>query len=295
MLTSAILNEVKRLELRTRRLVDSLMAGEYFSIFKGRGLEFYEVREYLPGDEVRAIDWKTTAKTGVPYVRAYVEEKELPVILVVDVSGSLEFGTGGKTKAGVMVGVTAFLGMVALKRNNPLGLVAFSDTIEILLRPTRGRKQFLNIISALLTLLSPEHKRRRGTDVNLAINTLLRVAKRRSLVFLLSDFIAKDYELALATTCQRHDIVPVVFSDVRESILPDVRFVELQDNETGERVTIDTSDNRLRAYFHSQAFHTKKAREGFMMGLGMDFIDISANAPYMKPIKGFFYRRMGRR
>lgn len=289
-----VLNEVKRLELRIRRLVDSLMAGEYFSIFKGRGLEFYEVREYLPGDDIRAIDWNTTAKTGVPHVKTYVVEKELPVILLVDVSGSLEFGSSDKTKADIMVEVVAFLGMVAIKGNNPLGLVAFSDAIELLLKPRRGMGQFLNIVGGVLELLS-SHERPRGTDINLAIDTLLRVARRRGLVFLLSDFISKGYESALTVAYERHDIVPVVFSDERESVWPDVRFLEFRDNETGERVVIDTSDRRLRACFHHLAAESRRTREGFFRSLGMDTIEVSTAVPYIKPLKGFFGRRMGRR
>lgn len=293
-LPTDVLNEVKRIELRTRRLVDSLMAGEYFSIFKGRGLEFYEVREYVPGDDIRAIDWKTTAKTGTPHVKTYVMEKELPVILLVDVSSSLGFGSSDKTKAGIMVEVVAFLGMVAMKRNNPLGLIAFSDTIELLIKSRKGRRQFLNIVGGVLKLFS-NHERPRGTDINLALDTLLRVARRRSLVFLLSDFISKGYETTLTVAYKRHDVVPVVFSDERESVLPDVQFLEFMDNETWERVMIDTSDRGLRAHFNHMAADARRTREEFMRALGMDTIEVSTSIPYIKPLKGFFYRRMGRR
>lgn len=296
MLSHEILENIKRLELHTRRLVDSFMVGEYFSIFKGRGLEFYETREYQAGDDIRAIDWKTTARMDKPFVKVYVEERELPVTFLVDISGSQDFGAKGKLKKGIILEIAAFLSMVAIKRNNPIGLIAFTDRVELFHAVKKGRKHLLSMLTALSSIKCKS----RGTDISAGINALDLIAKKKGLVFFISDFLGSDfldsgYELALKTAAKKYDIVPIIITDPLEEILPDVRLVEVQDAETGERMLIDTGDKRLRDWFHHNAIKNRKERQRIFNDAGLDYIEIKTDMPFTKPIKDFFYRRQGAR
>lgn len=287
MLSHEILENIKKLELHTRRLVDSFMVGEYFSIFKGRGLEFYEIREYQAGDDIRAIDWKTTARMDKPFVKVYVEERELPVIFLVDVSGSLDFGSKGRLKRDLFLEVIGFLGMVAIKRNNPIGLITFTDRVGTVHPAKKGRNNLFDIL-AKLSFVQGSH---RGTDISAGIDVLRHTAIRKGIVFLISDFMDTDYESALKTAAKRHDIVPVVISDPLEETLPDAGFIEIQDSETGEMMVVDTSDRRFKERFCNTANRHKKERQRVFRDAGIDYIELRTDMPFTKPIRDFFYRR----
>lgn len=289
-LSPEVLKEVKSLELSTRRLVDTAMSGDYLSLYKGRGTEFFEIREYQPGDDIRGIDWNVTARMGSPYVKRYIEEKELPVMLLVDGSGSSRFGTGEKTKYEVAVELSALFGMVALKRNNPLGLILFTDRVELFYLPRKGRKQLLHILTSLIGL------RLKGirTDMGLALKTLNRAVKRRCLAFLISDFLAEDYQIPLRGVTRRHDIVPVVLKDRREQLLPRGGMLELIDMETGERVIVDTRKKEILNKVSRSIAMEETKREEVFRSLDLDFIMVRTDEPYLKPLMEFFYKRRGR-
>lgn len=292
MLSHEILENIKRLELRSKRLVDSFMVGEYESIYKGSGLEFYETRQYVPGDDVRSIDWNTTARLGEPYVKIYVEEKELPVTFLVDASGSQDFGAKGRLKKAIILEIAAFLGMAAIKRNNPIGLIAFTNRVESFHAVKKGRKHLLH----MLTALSSVQCKSRGTDISKGIAALDLIARKRGIVFIISDFFGSDfldsgYELALKTAAKKHDIVPIIITDPLETELPDAGFIEIQDAETGERMTVDAGDKRLRDWFHLSAVKQKRERQRIFSDAGLDYIEVRTDMPFTKPIKDFFYRR----
>ncbi|HBO84038.1 MAG: hypothetical protein A2073_01630 [Deltaproteobacteria bacterium GWC2_42_11] len=287
MLSHEILENIKKLELRTRRLVDSFMVGEYFSVFKGSGMEFYEVREYNEGDDVRSIDWYTTARKGVPFVRTYIEERELPVIFLVDMSGSQDFGSGQRGKQDLSLEIVAFLGMIALKRNNPVGIIGFTDTVEIFHSIKKGRKNLLRILAALLSVRCKSRK----TDISKGIDAMSMIAKKKGLVFLISDFIADGFELKLRALAKKHDVVPIVITDPIEADLPMRGFVELKDNEMGETMVIDAGSEGLRDWFHINAFKQRQERNRIFMDAGLDYIELRTDVPFARPIKDFFYRR----
>lgn len=287
MLSHEILENIKTLELRSKRLVDSFMAGEYKSIYKGRGLEFYETRQYVPGDEVRSIDWNTTARLGEPYVKIYVEEKELPVTFLVDASGSQDFGAKGRLKKAIILEIAAFLGMAAIKRNNPIGLIAFTDRVEAIYDVKKGRRHLISMLTGLLTAKCKS----KSTDISKGIVALDLVARKKGIVFIISDFLDAGYELALKTAAKKYDIVPIIILDPLETELPDAGFIEIQDAETGERMTVDAGDKRLREWFHFRAVKQKKERQRIFSDAGLDYIEVRTDMPFTKPIKGFFYRR----
>lgn len=282
-----VLKVVKSLELSTRRLVDALMSGDYLSLYKGRGTEFFEIREYQPGDDIRSIDWNVTARMGGPYVKRYIEEKELPVMLLVDGSGSTRFGTGEKAKAEVALELSAFLGMAALKKSNPLGLLIFTDRVEVFCPPRKGRKQLLHILSSLATF----RPKGIGTDIASALRTFNRVVKRRCIAFIISDFLAEDYQIPLRGAAKRHDIVPIVLRDKREEILPDVGMLELIDMETGGRIIVDSRKKDLLNRFSHNILLKEMEMDEVFRSLDLDFIRLKTDEPYFKPLKGFFLRR----
>lgn len=282
-----ILENIKRLELRTRRLVDSFLSGEYFSVFKGRGLEFYEIRGYQFGDDVRNIDWKTTARLGEPYVKTYIEERELPVVFLVDVSGSMDFGSRGGLKRAHAIEIIAFLGMVAAKRSNPVGMAAFTDRVELLCSVKKGRKHLFDMLMNLASVRCGS----KGTVLSVGLNALNHIVKRNSLVFFISDFPENSCELELKAYAKKYDIVPVVVSDPIEMEMPDVKFLELTDSETGERIIVDSGDKKFRDWFKGNANKCRRERERLFRGAGLDYIEAATDKPFTKPIRDFFYRR----
>jgi uncharacterized protein (DUF58 family) len=290
MIPREILKQVRRVEIATRGLVNDVFAGEYHSVFKGRGMNFAEVREYQHGDDIRAIDWNVTARTGAPFIKVFDEERELTVMLVVDVSASGDFGSRSRMKGEVAVEICAVLAFSATRNNDKVGLIIFSDRIEKFVPPRKGRRHVLRVLRELL-YFEPEG---RGTDIAGALQYLARVVRRRAVVFVVSDFLADGYEKALAVAGRRHDTVAIRMSDPREHQIPAVGYLELEDAETGEHVTVDVSDPAFRAAFESDVAEKLTARERQFRKTRVDVVEITTDHPYADRLMRFFRQRAKR-
>jgi uncharacterized protein (DUF58 family) len=282
-----VLRQVKLIELRTRGLVNSLFAGEYRSVFKGQGMEFSEVREYQPGDEVRSIDWNVTARMGRPFVKRYIEERELTVMLAVDLSGSERFGTVRRFKSELAIELAAVLVMSAVRNNDRVGILLFTDRIEHVVPPRKGRRHALRLIRDLLAF----DPRGRGTDVAAATGFLLKALAHKSIVFLVSDFHDPDIERPLKLLAQRHDLVAVSVEDPSELELPSVGLARFTDPETGETLTVDTSDPELRAQFAQIVSEERDGRRRLLRRLGVDEIALRTDLMVVEPLLRFFRSR----
>ncbi|MBW3628913.1 MAG: DUF58 domain-containing protein [Gemmatimonadetes bacterium] len=286
-----VLRQVRRIELRTRGLVNSRFTGEYHSVFKGQGIEFAEVREYLPGDDVRAIDWNVTARLGHPYVKRYVEERELTVLLVVDLSGSQRWGTRRQLKSEVVAEVAATLAMSAVKNNDRVGLLLVTDEVELFVPAGKGRRHTLRLIRDLLAF------RPRGarTDLAAGLDYAVRTAPARSIIFLFSDFELGDgwdsFARTLTLATARHDVVAVRLSDPGEAELPDAGVLLLSDPETGERLLFDTSDRASRQRFSELVTAEAERGKRLFRRLQVDEIQLRTDAPYTPALLAFFGRR----
>ncbi len=287
MIPKEILEKVRRIEIRTNNLVNSVFSGEYQSVFKGRGMEFSEVREYQQGDDIRTIDWNVTARMGHPFVKKFVEERELTVMLLVDASSSGEFGTVKQMKGEIAVEICALLAFSAIKNNDRVGLIIFTDEIEKFIPPKKGRKHVLRVIRELLYF----QPKRNQTDISAALTYLRNVVNRRSVVFLVSDFMAKGYEKALKVAHHRHDIIAITITDPREMKLPKLGFIQLEDAETGEEILIDTSDPQLRESFFGLSSKERRERDKLFRSINVDQIDIITDRSYIKPLMQFFKMR----
>jgi uncharacterized protein (DUF58 family) len=285
-----VLRQVRRLELRTRRLVDSRFAGDYRSLFKGQGMEFAEVREYQPGDEVRTIDWNVSARMGRPFVKRYVEERELTVMLALDVSGSASFGTADRAKGELVSELAAVLALAAVRNNDRIGLLCFSDRVEHAVPPRKGRRHALRLVRDLLTL-QPQGTR---TAFAPALERLGRLLPHRSVVFVCSDFQGPDLERPLSRLAQRHDVIAVTVEDVAELQLPAVGVARLIDPESGEVVEVDTSDPAVRAWFTAQIDAEQRARQSLFARLGIDEVVVRTDTGYVEPLLTFFQARARR-
>ena len=290
MIPREILKQVRWVEIATRGLVSEVFSGEYHSVFKGRGMNFAEVREYHYGDDIRYIDWNVTARTGAPFVKVFDEERELTLMLVVDVSASGDFGSRGRMKGEVAVEICAVLAFSAITNNDKVGLIIFSDRIEKFVPPRKGRRHVLRVLRELL-YFQPEG---RGTDVRGALEYLARVVRRRAVVFVVSDFLATDYEKALAVTGRRHDTIVIRISDPRERELPAVGYIELEDAETGEQVSVNVSDPVFRAAFDRDVTETQTVREREFRRKGIDLVEISTDRQYTDRLMRFFRQRAKR-
>ncbi len=292
MLSTELIKKIRRIEIRTRRLVNDSYAGEYHSIFKGRGMEFDEVRPYQIGDEIRSIDWNVTARTGEPHVKRYVEERELTVMLVVDASGSENFGSVNRFKRELAAELTAVLSFAATTNNDKVGLLIFTDRIELFIPPRKGRRHVLRLIRELLAF-EPES---RGTDIKLALDTVNQILKRRSIIFLVSDFLvpAGSYQRELTVTNKRHDVISVDLHDPLELSLKDVGLLALEDPETDEMVWVDTSDSDWVDSFQlrTQLLEADKAR--IFKQSSVDHIKIATNEDYTASLTSFFQERARR-
>jgi uncharacterized protein (DUF58 family) len=286
-----ILRQVRRVDLRTRRLVNSLFSGEYHSVFKGQGIEFAEVREYLPGDDVRTIDWNVTARLGQPYVKKFVEERELTVVLAVDLSGSQRWGTRGRLKSELVAEVAATLAMSAIRNNDRVGLLIFSDRVEHFVPPRKGRRHVLRLIRDLLAF-EPVG---RGTDVAQATDYLSRALSSRSILFLFSDFQLGDawerVERSLSAAAFRHDVVAVTIADPGDERLPDVGLLQTLDPESGESVVLDTSSRDLRDRFVARVEEEQRQRSRVFRRVGIDEIVLRTESGYAGALLGFFRKR----
>lgn len=285
-----VLRQVRRIEVRTRRLVDSRFAGEYRSLFKGQGMEFAEVREYQPGDEVRAIDWNVSARMGKPFVKRYVEERELTIMLAVDLSGSSRFGTRARFKHDLAIELAGVLSLAAVRNNDRVGLLLFSDRVEHALPARKGRKHALRLIRDLLTV----EPKGRGTSMAVTVDRLMRLLPHRSVVFLASDFLAADIEKPLARLAQRHDVIAVTLEDPAERVLPDIGPARLEDPETGEVLEIDTSHPAVRSAFAQRVAADDEARRKLFGRLGLDEIIVHTEHGYVDALLAFFRARSRR-
>ncbi len=285
-----LLEKIRRIEIRARRLLNTALLGEYHSVFKGRGMEFNDVREYVPGDDIRTIDWSVTARLNAPFVKQFVEERELTVMLAVDVSASGGYGSSGRSKLDIATEIAALLAFSAIRNNDRVGLVAFSDRIEKFVPPRKGREHVLRLIRELV-FLQPEG---RGTDMNAALNYLNRVQRRRAVVFLISDFYAPDFSATLRVSGRRHDVIALAVTDPAELELPAGGLLRLEDAETGQEVVVDAGDRRVRERYHHMALEARVTRHSLLNSVKVDTIDIATDEPYMPPLYQFFQRRSRR-
>jgi uncharacterized protein (DUF58 family) len=290
MIPKEILKKVRRLEIQTRALVNDVFSGEYHSVFKGRGMEFAEVREYVIGDDIRNIDWNVTARTGHPFVKVFDEERELTVMLLVDASSSGEFGTQEQMKGDIAVEICALLAFSAIKNNDKVGLIIFTDRIEKFVPPKKGRKHVLRVLREVL-YHKPEG---RATDMAMALEYLNHVIRRKAVVFLVSDFLSEGYEKALRVASKRHDVVAIPITDPRETEIPNVGLVELEDAETGQVHLLDTTNSANRQAFAREATRRGLLREKTLRSSKVDPVDIQTDQPYIEPLVRFFKMRAKR-
>ena len=282
-----ILRQVKLLELKTRGLVNSLFTGEYRSVFKGQGMEFAEVREYQPGDEVRSIDWNVTARMGKPFVKRYIEERELTVMLVVDLSGSERFGTRARFKSELASELAAVLAMSAIRNNDRVGAVLFTDRIEHVVPPRKGRRHALRLMRDLL-VFEPAGK---GTDIAAALEYAGKMLSHKAIIFVVSDFQSPDLEQPLKLLAQRHDVVAVTVDDPSEQQLPNIGHARFVDPETGATIDVDTSDDRVRARFAEAVSEEVTARRRLLRRLAIDEIPVRTDGGVVDPLIRFFRAR----
>jgi uncharacterized protein (DUF58 family) len=286
-ITPELLRKVRRIEIRTGRLVDSLLGGAYHSAFKGRGMEFEDVREYVPGDEIRTIDWNVTARAGSPHVKTFREERELTVLLLVDVSRSEFFGSGGQRKSDLVAEFSALVALAALRNGDKVGLALFSDRVERYLPPKKGRRHALRLIRDLLAFKPAS----RGTSLAEALSFTGKVLKRRAVVFLVSDLLDAGFERDLAAARSRHDLIAVRVADPRETALPDVGLVTLEDAETGETVLVDTGSARFRESFATGGESARKRQDQLLRSLRVDGLEITTGGDYVPELTRFFRMR----
>ncbi|MAT81823.1 MAG: DUF58 domain-containing protein [Phycisphaerae bacterium] len=291
MIPTELLRRIRRIEITTSRVVDELLAGQYHSAFKGMGMEFEEVREYQIGDDVRRIDWNVSARAGKPHVKTFREERELTVMLLVDMSASQSFGTGEQMKRDLVAEVCATLAFSAIKNNDNVGLICFTDRVEKFVPPRKGPRHVLRVIRELLAF-EPEGT---GTDLDAALEYLTRIQKRKCVAFLVSDFEDDGWERAAQVASRRHDLIAVDIHDPRESELPNVGLVELEDNETGELVLVDTSSQKVRDAIRESATHRRETRRQWMLSNRIDQLPLDTDQPFVETLSQFFRTREARR
>ncbi len=268
-------------------MVTDVLAGEYHSIFKGRGMEFSEVREYQLGDDVRTIDWNVTSRTGTLHVKKFVEERELTVLLMLDASGSADFGTASRFKREVAAEMGALLAFSAIKNNDRVGAIVFTDAVEMFIPPRKGRPHVLRVIRDLLYF----EPKGRKTNLALAAEYLNRITRKRAVVFILSDFLTTGFEKPLRVAAKKHDVIAVFLSDPREQEIPSVGLLELEDAETGERLLLDTGDRRALGLFAERQKRRAQAQKELLTGMGVDTIEVSTGVPYDRALQRFFDMR----
>ncbi len=291
MLTAETIRKIRRIEIRTSRVVQEAVAGRYLSAFKGRGMEFEEVRPYEVGDDVRTIDWNVSARAGSPHVKLFREERELTVMLAIDLSGSLRFGSRGQLKRELVAEVAATLAFSATRNNDKVGLLLFTNEIERFVPPRKGRRHVLRIVRDLLAH-SPSGS---GTDLAGALDELNRIQRRRAVVFVISDFLDHGWERPMAIARRRHDVIPVAISDRREHLMPNVGLIELEDEESGERRVVDTSSRRVREEFSKQAQLRVQQFQIGLRRLKIDPLLLETGVDFVEPMTAYFRKREARR
>ncbi|MFM1876855.1 MAG: hypothetical protein RL266_2592 [Bacteroidota bacterium] len=285
--TSELLKRVRKIELKTRGLSNQIFSGQYHSAFKGRGMAFSEVREYQIGDDVRTIDWNVTARTGNPYVKVFEEERELTVMLLVDVSGSGDFGSKVMLKRQLMTEICAVLSFSAIQNNDKVGIIFFSDRIEKFIPPKKGKSHILRIIRELIDF-RPENT---GTDLSQALRYLTNVVKKRSIAFLLTDFMDSNYSDALKLANKKHDLVAIRIFDALEQEMPNVGLLPITDTETGELIWVDTSNKETRTKLKASSLRFEAELKDTLMKSGVDMAEIRTDHSYVKPLLNLFKRR----
>jgi len=291
MSTSALLKKVRKIEIKTKGLSNHIFAGEYHTAFKGKGMAFSEVREYQPGDDIRSIDWNVTARYNSPFVKVFEEEREMTVMLLIDVSASGNFGTQEQFKRELATELAAILAFSAIKNNDKVGVIFFTDKVEQFIPPKKGKSHILRIIREVLAF-QPTGK---GTDIAGALEYFSAVIKKRSICFILSDFMSKEFDRPLKIASKKHDLVALRIHDTREDTLPNVGLVPMQDAETEKMIFVDTSSKKVRDNFaKNRAQATAKLRKLFPSS-GVDLIDITTGTDYVKPLINFFKTRGKRR
>ncbi|PTX96719.1 DUF58 domain-containing protein [Spartobacteria bacterium LR76] len=291
MIPREYLKKIRRIEIRTNRMAQNLLAGAYHSVFKGRGMDFEEVREYQPGDDICNIDWNVTARTGTPHIKKYREERELSIMVLVDVSASDQLGSGAQSKKELAAEVASVFAFSACRNSDKVGLILYTDQVESFVPPRKGRSHVFRLIREIL-FFRPAHK---GTRLKNALDYLNLMMTRPAVVFVISDFLDEGFEKALRVTNQRHDVIAVNIFDRREVELPDVGVISLEDAETGDWMEVDTSDAALRSAFHERALSERAERRRVLERTGLDIIELETGKPFQLALKSFFDRRMRRR
>ena len=290
-----IMGRVRRMDIRTSRLVDDHLAGSYASVFKGRGMDFDRVRNYVPGDDVRTIDWNVTARSGDPFVKTFTEERELTILLMIDVSASSDFGSSESSKREIQTEIAGVLAASAIRNRDKVGLILFSDEVELYIPPVKGRSNILRVIREAL-FFQPVG---RGTNLCGALDFVNRVLRRRAVVFVVSDFrLHEDEKLVqrkLGVTGRHHDVIAVAVNDPLEGELPDVGVLRIEDSETGEIVQVDTGNKKVREQYREEALNRRERTSSAVRRSGIDFMEFTAGADWMPTLMGFFKQRRARR
>lgn len=287
MLPKELIRKIRRIQIYSARTVNDMLAGQYRSVFKGRGMEFAEVREYQVGDEVRLIDWNVTARMGRPYVKQFAEERELTVMLLVDASGSGRFGSVWQTKNEIAAEMAALIAYSAIRNNDKVGLIMFTDRVEKFVAPKKGRSHVLRVIREIL-FFRPEGK---GTDVSAAVEYLMRITTRRTVAFLISDFIASGFEKKLRVANQRHDVIALRITDPREVELPAVGLIQLEDPETGRMMLVNTRNAKLRKKYEQLSTKHLAEQAHAFRSMNVDRVEIRTDSSYVEPLVKFFKMR----
>jgi uncharacterized protein (DUF58 family) len=290
-----LIKKIRYIQIYTSKTVNDVLAGEYHSVFKGQGMEFDEVRAYQPGDDIRTIDWNVTARTGHPYVKRYVEERELTVFFLVDLSASGAFGSMTKLKNEIAAEFCALLAFSAIKNNDKVGLIVFTKTIELFIPPAKGTSHVLRLIRELLYFDPGKKRERAGTDIGLALDYLGKILHKRGVVFLVSDFLDQDFEKKLGVLARRHDLIAVTVSDPRECALPDVGLLEIEDAETGAVVLVDTGSREIRSRYEDLARANNAKLANLFKSTGVDHIELCTDRDYALDLVKFFRKRMGKK
>ena len=287
MIPPELIKKIRQIEIYTSRMVDASFAGQYESVFKGRGMAFDEVREYTPGDDIRTIDWNVTARTGKPYIKRFVEEREMTVVFAVDLSASGDFGTVNKAKNELAAEFCAVMAFAAAKNNDKVGLLIFTDQIELYIPPKKGISHMLRLIRELLYFKMPKRK----TNISQALDYLAKVIRKRATIFLVSDFIETDFKKPLSLLNKRHDVIAVSVRDRAEIVMPSVGLIELADAETGEIILVDTSSRQFRNKYSSTCAERFDDLKNMLRTINVDCISISTDKPYIQDLVRFFHLR----
>jgi len=290
MIPAEILKKVRLIEIKTRHIVNNIFGGEYHSAFKGMGMEFAEVREYYPGDDIRAIDWNVTARTGKPFIKKYDEERELTVMLIVDVSASGFFGTGESLKSDIMIELASILSFSAIKNNDKVGLLLFSDKIEEFIPPKKGKSHVLRVIREMIYHKAKDRK----TDISIALEHIQKVLKRKSIIFLLSDFWDDSYQQTMKLINKKHDLINIQILDKAEIAIPKLGMVKFHDAETQKSAWIDTNNKQVQNISTKYIQNKNKVIKEFCKRNKIDFISIDTAEGYLNPLEQFFSTRMHR-